>query len=253
MSLVLDTRETLSLDALAEIANREHVLVEESLSAAVVHAFAAGDALNRAFALVPEGEWAGWFAANFKGSDHMGRLYRRMSTYRDELRANNITTVNASRRFLAEAQLHLQISTVGHRNLRLVTPLSKGQIDEIRALRKNGLSHRKIAHILGISKSCVGANLDPLNKQKRRRHEIASNRRKAIARRAIKKMDTASQARRIGGPVSKSFAVVRQLTAVLDQAIAESSGERAQALSEALHAAYRAEDAISRAIRSEQS
>lgn len=242
-SLALEVRVT--LEQIAERANREHALVEAHLSDAVLHAFAAGSALNEAFARVPEGEWSPWLAENFLGSETMARLYRRMHTYRDTLRAHGIATVNAAQRFLAEAQLQLEGATIGRRNLQ--PPLSQGQVQEIRKLRKAGLSQREIARVCGISRNSVQRYLDPASKTKRRQEE--SRRRRRQASQALQKAETAKVAKHVGGELGKAYSSVRSVAALLDASLATSTGDRKKAVSEALAAIYRAEDAIGRAVR----
>lgn len=57
------------LDELATEANRRYKLAEESYRSALDHAWHAGSALLAAKEQLPHGEWLGWLADNFDGSE----------------------------------------------------------------------------------------------------------------------------------------------------------------------------------------
>jgi hypothetical protein len=67
------------LPALAERANRYHVRAQELAHGALEVAWYAGNALLAAKAQCRHGEWLGWLADNFKGSERTAQNYMRLA------------------------------------------------------------------------------------------------------------------------------------------------------------------------------
>ena len=230
----------LSLDELAAIANREHGLVEHVLNEAGAHALLAGEVLNHAFALVPHGQWQDWLAKNFAGSEGTATLYRRMATYRDTLHEHNITSVHAAMRLLAEHKLFLE-----RRGGPAQIPPSK--IEEIRKLRRAGMTQRQIADVVGVHRITVQRYSSPGAEARLRARERRRKAREKMARTALQRVERDRAMARAGGTLAHAYGLVRELAAIVDRTRAASRGEVAQDLAEAMGAIYRVEDSIVRA------
>jgi Protein of unknown function (DUF3102) len=76
------TALAVSLASLADAANIEHRAFEATASAAVAHAVAAGEALAKAKAQLPHGDWLPWLRANVDFSERTARRYMTIAANR---------------------------------------------------------------------------------------------------------------------------------------------------------------------------
>lgn len=243
----LEASSSDELTQLGIIASREHELVEEALESAVEHAFRAGDALNRAFALVPKGEWTEWVTARFAGGYSTATWYRRMATYKEVLIEHGITSQEAARSFLAEAALHLESNPVS--NLPIVR-ISDGVRAEIRALAKEGMTPYAIARTVGVADATVYRALAGAEFQARERKQKRERRRRRKAERlAFEREQQRAEAKAHGGELGKAFDLTLKAIAFLDAARPKETGDKRRLIEESQHAAYKSRDLILKAMR----
>jgi hypothetical protein len=67
------------LSALAQEANEAHAQAQAAIKTGVAHAERAGKALIRAKSNVEHGQWSGWLAQHFDGSERTAQIYMRLA------------------------------------------------------------------------------------------------------------------------------------------------------------------------------
>lgn len=224
------------LDALAETARVEHLLVLQAGASMVDHAITAGEALLAAKMQVPKGAWGNWLRENFEPSDWTAKTYMRLAQHKDEVRANLEAPT------LTEAITHLRgLPTTRRRNY-----VSEATKQEALSLRAEGESIRTVASKLGVSRQAVRDWTDPAYYQSRRKKQASKQRRGRVALRA---QERERSIRKIGGPVAESYALIRRTAQALDRAHSTSEDrEVRRALSSALAKLHEVEDEIVKAV-----
>jgi len=79
LAIVPDAVLTPGLSGLADTANKEHGLAQQSASGMVQHAIACGVALTEAKSLLAHGEWLPWLKSNFDGSVRTSQAYMQVA------------------------------------------------------------------------------------------------------------------------------------------------------------------------------
>ncbi len=79
LAIVPDAVLEPGLSGLADTANKEHVLAQESAVGLVQHAAGSGAALTEAKSLLSHGEWLPWLADNFEASQQTASVYMRVA------------------------------------------------------------------------------------------------------------------------------------------------------------------------------
>jgi transcriptional regulator with XRE-family HTH domain len=229
-----EVRDPVSLDEIVETVNREHQLAVQAGMSMVNHALAAGDALARAKAMIPNGEWEQWLRASFpEKTPKQLRLYMRLAKYRDRVEAANPPTLSAAQRLLAGEA---------------IKPPDDEMKAEARRLRQQeDLSYAAIAARLGVTATTVNGWLNPRVAERRRKR---LNQESRTARRALHREQRANAARSADGAIAETYALLRRTTQAAEAAAGEEGDREAKAvLALAQQRLYAAEDLISKAVR----
>lgn len=91
----------LTLDELADVANREHHECEAAIGSVLQHAIASGQALTDAKAQLKHGEWLPWLDINFDGSRQIADAYRKVAA--NCQRVGNLDSLRQALKLLAGA------------------------------------------------------------------------------------------------------------------------------------------------------
>jgi len=238
LTLIEPARESdltsLSLDELADVANREHQCVADAASELIRHTIAAGHALRLARQLVPPGEWLKWAAANLDVSLNMAHVYMRVSYFEDIVLASGATSLREAIRVLRKFGHTLDVGATSR--------YDEAIRHRAKDLAKKGLTQRQIGLELGVSQSMVGRWLNPRNAKRYRETQ-----RSAVA--ALRREQQSQAAKRRGGNLAEAYSLARKLAEALDAASREETDPEARsALTSALHRLYGAEDQINQAI-----
>lgn len=234
-----------TLGELADIANSEHALVIEAGVSMVEHAIRAGEALSKAKRLCPTGEWKRWCEANFVATYGTAHGYVRVFDHKDKIRAELVEPT------LGEALRHVR-GLPPAQDLRGAN-LRGSDKDERKArareMRDAGCSYQEIADHFGVGRDTVRRWIDraareSLNAGLRRRAA-----RQRAARKALARQERDAAMRRIKGPVSEAYALIRRTAQALDQARGSADDpELRAALNSALTRLHSSEDEIVRAL-----
>lgn len=225
--------EALSLEDLRETIEREHQLVVQTGVAMIEHAIAAGEALLAAKTMVPRGEWEAWLTANFPDRHpKTHRLYMRVAKFKDRVRAAAPATLSEAHKLLeGEAQ----------------RPYEPAMRDAARQLRREGLTYAQIADELGASTYAVEGWCNPKTIERRRQRRRAESR---AARRALTRQERDRDARKAGGSLAETYALLRKALQAAERAAEEAtSREVREAISAGVGRMHYAEDEIVKAVR----
>lgn len=240
----------LTLDSLADIANREHEQVEQAIdvvragvTAGVMHAIRAGEALTAARQHVPDGEWEAWVAANIHYAQATVKIYSRLATYRAEVE-----------RWIEEGGQGGILDAF--RSLRGLPSVSEApsrpewEREVALARHAEGVPVNDIANELGIAWVTVKTWVDPTYKAHRRAERNAAKKRRLAAAKALKQQEQDRAVRKAGGSAADAYAAVRKAAAALDRALSEAGeADEREHLRAAMSSVHRAEDQIVRSMR----
>lgn len=225
---------TLSIEELAAAVEHEHQQIGASVAASIEHAIRAGLLLLEAKSRLPFGDWQDWLALNTPGvTMEYARIYMRVARNRELVREQMPPSLKAARKMLVKANV---------RDLRYDPELRT----EARRLRKDGLSHKKIATELGCSTATVSRWLNPAAERRYRESRAKTSR---TGRLALNQTKRVAAANKVGGDVAEGYALIRRSLDALERASTECSGEARTALRSAMNSLYNAEDAVSRAVK----
>ena len=233
--------ERASLDQLAEMANAEYQLAEDSAETAIKHAIRCGAALAAAKEIVPPGDWHRWCDNNVTTMKRWQVvLYMRIAHYRREL-PSSVTTPEVAREILRGLP---NVSSGAPRRI------TDEQCGEVVALRDEGLSFNAIAKQTGLGVATVYRIAKPPLRAEILRRQQLRRQREIAARQALKRQERDRLARQVKSPASEAYALIRRTAQILDQAavVATSNDERAT-LRHALSSIHQAEDAVVRSLR----
>lgn len=226
LSVVQDAErslEKLPLGELGEIVTREHAAASHHARAALENAIRCGEALLEARGRVASGEWGGWLERRGL-KPTMASRYMRVAYYRDQIPAE-CDHFQAAVRIL-----------VHYPELRGLCP-EHPAAPEIRRLRAEGLSCRRVAAELGVSSATVYLVMHPDAKRKYAETNRARARRSRAARRALAEKERADAITAKGGEIAKAYNLLRQAEQLLGRAKPEvDSREAKTAVDDALRA-----------------
>lgn len=256
-----------TLEELAALAVREHSCVHESLSAAVSHAVACGEAILEAYRRIDEAntlKWEDWASENLPFGQHQASNYMRLAFYKDRLPAEIFAP------FRHSASLHnpaggARMPSV-NRALHYVRGLPpifdstrKARLpnevrSEVKRLARQGLTQRDIANMMGISNAAVHRISNPSAHKRYLKQSSERRRLLAAAKRALREQEKRNirdrEAREVGGALAETYALVRKASQKADHALMQAANADARAaLKEAANRLFQAEDAIAKALR----
>lgn len=232
-----------TLTNLASTINREHQLAYEAALDALEHAILCGEALVQAQAAVPEGEWSRWVETNLDlGTTSIGR-YMRIAHYREQLLGaeDRPQSINAAITYLR---------AIG------APPLGTGRngrrpsfdVDEARRLRALGLTYVDIGKMLGVSDVAVWRQLTPGATARAMKNTSRAKQRQRAQQRDAAQREQHWEMAEVGGRTADAYFLLLQCAEMLDQAIAEASGDGQHDLRKALTHVHRAELAVVRSV-----
>jgi hypothetical protein len=217
------------LEEQAAIANSEYELCTATAAAALDHAVRCGEALLRAKAEVPKGEWEEWVNDNFR-APRQARAYIRLATYKDRLPAAGLTINDA---------------LIWLRGLPSVDGTGLAHPPEVREeamrLLASGMSGRMVAKALGLGRTTLGrwareAEGTPTpSRGGTKRSRIEETRRVDRERRATLRDRRALADGRLAAAIS----LLRRAAAVLDSARDDAPPDAREELSAAADEAER--------------
>jgi hypothetical protein len=218
----------LSLNELADVANREHEQAQTAGAAMVAHAIAAGEALERARQRVPDGQWGQWIADHFHGSWSLASTYQRLYHYRDEV--GDMASVNAARR-------HLKL--VGAPVLYRPTPqnhygrLRAEDKERAREMRERGATLLEIGDAFGVHLSTARRWVDPASAEKARRSGAKTKAKRMARERAAREQERQRAIKRAirvrGGSYAELYAMAEKMQDVLGRAHGEATDHEVRA------------------------
>lgn len=227
---------------LAAVINQEHALTYYSVIDALEHAILCGEALIKARADVPEGQWTRWVKNNLEMESGAVSRYVRIATYREHLLAadDRPQTINAAITYLRGIEVP-----------RIETPTGSKpgfDVSEARRLRDSGMTYDRIAEMLGVSDVAIQRQLVPGRQRaaiERRTREV--NKKRAEEREAAQH-EVDEKVGSIGGDLAQAYLWLRDVEAVFERMIADTDNETGQTLHTALVSVHRAEDVITRIL-----
>lgn len=276
LPIVADQNRT--LEELADTANREFAEAGNSLSAAIVHAIRAGEALAEARDIVfREGlmPWKDWIASNLRLdysrvhsliqlAHHKEALPPEVfSPYMDE--AGRLIQPSVNRALMYVRGLSHQKSGVPedtwsgggktrHYGKRITNEIKA----EVKRLRDKGLSQTETAELLGISRASVRFAENPQlklasqKKHRARRKELAAAERALREKRQREELDRI--AKEVGDAIGETYSLIRKALTKADKAQSQIETAEGRAhLRGVISHLHRAEDAIGLALKAAQS
>lgn len=241
LALMPNTEPAARVAELARIANEQGNIVllrgEQMLEAAIL----CGHALLEAQRLVGWGSWEPWLDEHFSQSRVTAAVYMRCATYEEIVRSSGVTSIAAARRLLAA-----MAEETGERRPNAAQAELAAKAKELKA---QGLTHREVASMLDVPVEQITYWTNPDAYRKR----IASNRRRKqradAARRALARQTRDEAIRKIKGPSSEAYSLLRKAAQALDHAQAEAdTPEVRAAMLTALGKVHDAEDELVTAL-----
>lgn len=244
----VQTVEPLELQELEQRIIDGHAAVLQAAASALVKAITVGENLLRVRELVPPGEWDKWKDQRIPFSATTARTYMRLAYYQREIGTGPLTLNEARDRLRKYPAL----------------PLPHQHDEAVRAhakkLYRTGLTPTAIARRLGVSRPTVQRWVNP---SLRKREEKASERRREAAKRALRREESLTLARKRGDALGRAYVAIRLAARELDACRGELGQYRRQqaarahteldaaeeSAAEALRRVYRAEDIATRLVR----
>lgn len=238
--------EDLTLEELAEVANREVTLGERAARQLIEHWIAAGEALlaARQKVLAAGDGWLEWLDTKWEASGpELAFVMMRMATYQDELRAApEVTSKAKALRALKGLPPIFSSSSRGVR----YGPEAK---QLARKMQAEGKGWTDIGNAIGCAPATAQSWLDAEFHHRQREAVARRGRERREQRREKLEKQRLAAARKHGGTVSHAYEAVLKLAAELDKAMGEMPPSDARGdLGSALAACYRAKDLILRVI-----
>lgn len=206
-------------------------------------ACAIGEQLQAARNEVAEGGWRQWLSTNFDRSVDTANMYMRIARYSQVL-PSGVQSLEGALALLAGLPRanHSKMPTAG----RFVSIYPAELRQEAVRLHAKGATIRAIADRLEVPRATVGNWLNP---ERQRRANRRAKRRLNAARKALQREQRDQAARKLGGSISKSWALVHQLSRELERAGQQDEDlERRKALTAAYRALIRVEEQIAAAL-----
>lgn len=216
----IDTRPTLA--ELAATANREHGLVRQAETSALMHAILAGEALFQAREACPYGTWHDWLEENFDGSLPLASAYMRIAHYKD--RVTGCAGFAEARAFLRGLPPVVDSRPEGH-----------GDVvrEQAVALVSEGASYNETAQMLGVSTHSVRrwTNTDYRERELVRMREAQKERRREQAREreAAKERRLKRLANAQGGGIAEAYSLAERMQDALGLAAQQATNPEARA------------------------
>lgn len=245
----------MTLDELAEAANREYELGAEKLASCLDHWLLAGRALTDARNIISrewdqerqergrasrDTGWGQWLEDNWHHSREMANSCIRLAMYETLIRDEGITTVQKALRYVR-----------GLPSTRITRSLHSDEVKkEAARLVKSGLSYSEVARLVGVSSSSTirrwtDPEYDRRCKDAVRRAQKATREKKEEQKRA----DQHRFIRKRGGNTGYTYGLIRQATQAVDRALEEEEDrEIKQALRRAEALLHQADAAIVKAL-----
>lgn len=229
------------MSELARVANEEHQAVAEHAVGMVMHGVRAGEALATVRDRLPYGSWMAWLAENFHATPHTAREYIRFAQHQELLKEHGIT------KYVEALRLVRSVAAEGK-----PTPdeRARQRLEAVELYKAGGTSLAKVGELYGVDGTTIRRWVNPDYAEAVARREA---KREKEARKALQQQRRDRAARKVGGDLGKTYALIRQALQTADRQREEStSRDKRVALRGCLTALHEAEDQISRAIRCSQ-
>jgi hypothetical protein len=247
------------LQELAATANREHEATNSALAVALEHAFLCGTALLEAHRLAEEEgiTWENWVNANLLfGPTHVSN-YIRFAYYRSELPSEVFLPWIDKAGHTRQPSLTNALGYV--KGLPRIFTTKKANLsaeikEEVRFLRKQGLTYDAIGELMGINGTTAHRICNPEAEARHKKQTQRRQRTNRSARVALRQQQSATErgraAKATGDARGEAYSLIRRAAQKTDEAsMATSEKEVRSALRDALTHLHRAEDAIARALK----
>lgn len=235
-----------TLDELATTINQEHRLVLADLGSVTAHAVTCGLELIEVQRRLPYGQWEKWKVEHLDMADDTAGVYMRLAEFRHLIGPGDSIT-EARRIISALAPGRISRRGPGHANV------YGGDFEkDVRRLRDQGLSIRKIASLVNAAPSTVRFRLDGEYRKRVNAQTLQRKRQRKELHAALRRQrqDEAVKAR--GGPPAEAYSLIRKCLQILDRELANAeSPEERGAWRSALAAAHQVEDGIVAALKLE--
>jgi transcriptional regulator with XRE-family HTH domain len=230
----------LSLDQLAEAANRDDEATRAHVAKGLAHAARAGEALLQAKQQLKRGQFSPWLERNFSAGRTQAFLYMRIARNYDFLISSEVKSVSAAKRSLR------YLTLPGEQTERFPDQPFDALQEQAKYLQAEGMSLAEVAAALGVSKTAVGRLLNPGRYRKEQARRARARSREAAA---LRREERDRAVKGLGGSVAEAYSMLRKTAQVIARAEEESRASDVRAgLKAALARVYAAEDEIVRAL-----
>jgi predicted transcriptional regulator len=222
----------LSISELAVLANEEHRACIDALSAGLVHAVKCGEVLLAARQQATAyGDWYQWLEQNFDGDPSTASTYMRLGHYRDVVLSRPWQSeglkAGAKKSEISRAVTYLRGLPGPEKYSGVHHPEATKR--EARRLRESGASYTEIAQTLSISKTTAANWCDSKRAAKHRAASLKGRQRRSAERKAAKQAERDRAIRKVKGPGSEAYSLVRRAAQMLERASSESQSVSAKA------------------------